>query len=49
VVVYDAEAVIAILCQRDGMERDEAEEFFDYNVQGAWIGESTPLFVTPVR
>ena len=49
VVAYNSEAVIDILCQRDGMDRDEAEEFFDFNIQGAWIGEATPIFVAPVR
>jgi hypothetical protein len=23
----------------------EAEEYFDFNIQGAWLGEGTPVFV----
>ena len=45
IVAYDTQRVIAILCRRDGMTQEDAEEFFDYNIQGAWIGEATPIFV----
>jgi hypothetical protein len=44
-VVYDADKCIEILMQRDGMEHDEAEEFFQFNTLGAWMGENTPLFL----
>ncbi len=44
-VVYDAAKVVAILRRRDGMSQDEAEEFFEFNVLGAWVGERTPIFV----
>jgi hypothetical protein len=44
-VVYDADKCIGILMQRDGMEYDEAEEFFQFNTLGAWAGENTPLFL----
>jgi hypothetical protein len=30
----------------DGMSYDEAEEFFEYNQIGAYVGESTPCFFT---
>ena len=45
IVVYDAAKVIKVLRRRDGMSRDEAEEFFDYNVVDAWAGCRTPLFL----
>jgi hypothetical protein len=45
IVAYDTRSVIDILRKRDGMTREDAEEFFDYNIQGAWIGEATPIFV----
>jgi hypothetical protein len=45
IVAYDRQGVIDILCQRDGMATEDAEEFFGYNVQGAWLGEATPIFV----
>jgi len=41
--VYDRAKCIRIL-MKDGMNRDEAEEYFDFNVTGAWMGEGTPAF-----
>lgn len=46
VLAYDRAKVIDTLVTRDGMTRDEAEEFFEYNQIGAWMGEKTPVFVT---
>ena len=31
------------------MTEEEALEYFDYNVQGAWVGEGTPIFVYDER
>lgn len=45
VVAYDYEKCLQCLMDRDGMTREEAEEFFDFNVQGAWMGEGTPAFI----
>jgi hypothetical protein len=44
-VVYDTAKIIKLLRTRDRMSRDEAEEFFEYNVAGTWMGEQTPLFL----
>lgn len=44
IACYDYDGVIA-LYMRDGMTRDEAEEFFNFNTIGAWVGERTPCFV----
>jgi len=46
VALYDREKVLQIFMTRDGMTHEQAEEFFDYNVQGAWVGEGTPAFAT---
>lgn len=43
--VYDKNKCIEILMERDGMDEEEAEEFFAYNVAGAYVGEQTPFFV----
>jgi len=43
--VYDKDKVIEILMTRDGMTHDEAWEFFDFNIAGAYVGEATPIFV----
>jgi hypothetical protein len=42
--VYDISKVIDLL-QRQGMTYEEAEEYFDYNVAGAYVGEQTPIFM----
>tara|TARA_R110002051_G_scaffold174935_1_gene245028 strand:- start:271 stop:495 length:225 start_codon:yes stop_codon:yes gene_type:complete len=44
VAVYDYEKCIEIL-ERD-MSREDAEEYFDFNVSGAYVGDNTPVFVT---
>ena len=44
--LYDYERCIEILMERDGMDREGAEEFFDFNVIGSWVGENTPAFAT---
>jgi hypothetical protein len=43
VVTYDRTIVIDILARE--MTRDEAEEFFEFNSVGAWMGDLTPIFV----
>jgi hypothetical protein len=46
VALYDYERCIRTLVTRDGMDREGAEEFFQFNVIGAWVGEQTPIYVT---
>lgn len=46
VAAYDYDACIKLLVDRDGMSHEEAEEYFSFNVIGAYVGESTPVFVT---
>jgi len=29
----------------DGKTFDEAQEYFDYNIIGAWVGPGTPVFI----
>lgn len=43
--VYDADAMIDVLIMRDDMTREEAEEFFWYNIDGSHLGEETPIYV----
>tara|TARA_R100000049_G_C1868331_1_gene29073 strand:+ start:271 stop:543 length:273 start_codon:yes stop_codon:yes gene_type:complete len=44
--VYDKNKVIGILDAEMGEEGEEwGEEFFDFNVIGSWIGDSTPVFI----
>ena len=44
--VYDYDKCIDILVRQEGMDRDEAVEFFEFNTIGAWVGEGTPVFVS---
>ena len=46
VAIYNKDKVIEILMTRDGMTIDEAYEFFDFNIAGAYVGESTPIFMS---
>lgn len=41
--VYDRSKCIDILTK--DMSHDEAEEYFQFNVEGAWVGENTPAFI----
>ena len=44
IAVYDREKCIEILAK--DMTYEEAVEYFEYNVIGAWVGEQTPMFLT---
>ena len=43
--IYDADAMIDVLVSRDDMDRDDAEEYFWFNIEGAYMGEETPIYV----
>lgn len=43
VLLYDYESMIDVLMRRDGLNRENAEEYLQFNVIGAWIGDQTPL------
>ena len=43
---YDRDKCIEILMERDGMSRDDAEEYFNFNVAGSWVGDNTPVYIT---
>ena len=43
-VVYDTGKMISKLIS-DGMTAEEAEEYFDFNILGAYVGDRTPLYV----
>jgi len=45
VTIYDLNKCISVLVERDGMSREEAEEYMDFNVLGAYVGEETPIFL----
>ena len=43
IAVYDRKKCIDILME--DMSEEEAEEYFEFNVQGSYVGESTPAFI----
>jgi len=43
-LVYSEDKCIEIL-MKQGMTDEEALEYFEFNVVGAWMGEETPLFL----
>ena len=45
VLVYDAEAIRTTLMERDNMEADEAREYIEFNIEGAYMGPDTPILV----
>lgn len=42
--VYDRDKCIEIL-ESQGMTPEEAQEYFYFNTQGAYVGEQTPIFL----
>lgn len=47
--IYDRALCIEVLIKNDGMTEDEAEEYFEFNVIGAWVGHGTPVFVQRMK
>ena len=45
VLIYSYNKCVKIFMERDGMTHEEAIEWMEYNVVGAWVGETTPIFV----
>ena len=49
IVAYDVDKMLKIMVERDGMTYEEAMEYFDYNILGAWMGENTPVYIQTYR
>jgi len=43
IAVYSRHKCIEVL-MRD-MDEEQAEEYFEFNLAGAWVGESTPIYL----
>jgi hypothetical protein len=43
--LYDYEKCVEILVERDKMDANDAVEYMDYNVLGAYVGRNTPIFL----
>jgi hypothetical protein len=44
-IAYSYEQCVEILKQQTEMTEEEAIEFMDFNVCGAYVGEQTPIFI----
>ena len=44
IAVYSLKKVLDILMTRDGMSYEDALEYADFNILGAWVGPQTPIF-----
>ena len=44
-VIYSVDQVVRGLVERDGMTPDEAIEFFNHNIECAYVGEYTPIYM----
>lgn len=45
IALYDRRKCIEHIQEQDGISFDDAEEFFEYNIQGTYIGEGMPVFI----
>ncbi len=43
-VCYSVEKILEVLME-DGMDAEEAREYYEYNMLGAYVGEATPMFL----
>ena len=44
-VLYSIERILKTLMDRDEMTYEDASEYFEYNIRGAYMGKYTPLFL----
>lgn len=44
-VIYSIDTIIETLVERDGMDWEEASEYFSFNIEGSWLGEGTPIYM----
>jgi hypothetical protein len=44
-VVYSTEMILQALMEDNEMTDEEALEYFEYNVIGAYVGEGTPIYI----
>jgi hypothetical protein len=44
-VAYSEPKIVELLIKYDKMDPDEAMEWYQFNIVGAYLGESTPVFI----
>ena len=45
IAIYSRELIIDAIVERDGMTREEAVEFVEYNIDQTYLGERTPIIM----
>ena len=45
VVAYDIEKIIEVLMRDEGMTQMEAIEYYSFHLEGACLGDSSPIFI----
>tara|TARA_R110000796_G_scaffold9485_1_gene32308 strand:- start:624 stop:875 length:252 start_codon:yes stop_codon:yes gene_type:complete len=43
-LIYSVRMVIDIMMDRDGMDEQEAIDWYEYNMQSTWVGDTTPIW-----
>ena len=43
-LIYDSNSVVQVLIN-EGMDEEDAWDYFYYNIAGAYVGKNTPLFI----
>lgn len=43
-LIYDSTSVVQVLIN-EGMDEEDAWDYFYYNIAGAYVGENTPMFI----
>ena len=44
-ILYSKDKILQILCERDSMTEEEAQEFYDFNILGLHVSEQNPVFL----
>ena len=47
-VIYDVEEIIQCLI-KDGMTYEEAEEYYGFNIECAYVGKKTPIYMKKIN
>ena len=45
VAVYYINKMVGVLVEDEDMHPEDAMEYLDFNVIGAWVGEKTPMYI----
>ncbi len=45
VLVYDVQKILDILVKTNDWSLETAQEWFDYNIDGTYMGEHTPIYI----